>query len=67
MFMVFVAGKMERNKEHVSLLTSQMRDLQTCLREHIHSVTDHTKACCEQNTTWVNTANARTAEKKVSC
>jgi len=44
--------KIAANKTHVSILTSQMLELQKCLQDQVAALTDHTTAQCEQDLTW---------------
>ncbi|XP_052226778.1 kinesin-like protein KIF11 isoform X1 [Dreissena polymorpha] len=52
-----IASKITRNKDHVARLTDQMRELQSCLRDHVSAVTQSAVDGCEQNTAWVESVS----------
>lgn len=61
-----LAGKVERQKEHVSQLTSQLRVLQSTLSDGFETMLKHSEASSKQSLSWLNSLNSTTKEKKVS-
>ncbi|XP_052770351.1 kinesin-like protein KIF11-B [Mya arenaria] len=61
-----IAQKVERNKTYVSQLTTQMRDLQSCLQENVTVISQHAKDTCEQNSCWANGISTGAADFKAT-
>lgn len=66
-FVLFtVANNVQRNKDTMDSLTTQMRNLQACLKQHLEALTQHQKSHAEQQTCWVQNVQASATIMKVN-